>query len=228
LSLSSAQTQRFSRQIALPEVGAAGQARLLESAVALVRPAADGSPAAELAAEYLLAAGVGRVQAVLPAPSDVGGAHWLDALRGFQAVARFRFDDDALLRATVRLGLPVVFGRAVPDQIEVVSFRRHGPCPHVVLDVPPRSQSAAEPAATTPLVAGLVATELLGILLDPKGGPRARILRLPLAGADQARPPQASDIPWAPECFICGGQSQEAAFGGQAGAETARKTGSET
>jgi hypothetical protein len=64
-------------------------------------------------------------------------------------------------------------------------------------------------------VAGLVATELLGILLEPSGGPRARVLRLPLAGGERARPPQASDIPWAPECFICGGQSQEAAFGGE-------------
>jgi hypothetical protein len=214
LTLSSAQTRRFSRQIALPEVGPAGQSRLRASAVALVRAAGDRSAAGDLTREYLLAAGVGQVQVVAPPETD-GSAGWLDVLQGFQAVARLRFDDDPLLRSAVRLGLPVVFGRAVPDQIEVVSFRRHGPCPHVVLDVPARPQSAADDAGSAPLVAGLVATEVLGILLEPAAGPRARILRLPLAGGERARPPQASDIPWAPECFICGGQSQEAAFGGE-------------
>jgi hypothetical protein len=213
MSLSLEQTRRFSRQIALAEVGVAGQSRLAAARVVLVRPGAGADPGGDVAAEYLAAAGVGRVDR-LTAPAE-GGEAWVTALTGSDAVIRFSFDDDALLRATVRLGLPAIFGRAQNDQVEVLSFRRQGPCPHVALDVPVRSAGAPREAGAAAALAGtLVAAELLGILVDPPAGPRARLLRLALAGSDQARPPQVSELPWAPECFICGGQSQEAAFTG--------------
>ncbi len=214
MSLSLEQTRRFARQIALPEVGPGGQLRLAEAGVALVRAAPDRDPSGDVAAEYLAAAGVGRI--VPLAPPAEGGEAWVAALAGFTAVVRFGFEDDALLRAAVRRGLPAIFARALTDQVDVLSFRRHGPCPHVALDVPVRSATGpgAEAGAGASVAGTLVATELLGILVAPEAGPRARLLRLSLAGGDRARPPQASEMPWAPECFICGGQSQEAAFTG--------------
>jgi hypothetical protein len=211
MSLSLEETRRFARQIALPEVGVEGQARLAAGRVALVRPAGGVDPAGDVAAEYLAAAGVGRVDRLDP-PRE-GGAAWVTALTGAGAVVRFSFDDDALLRAAVRLGIPAIFGRAQSDQVDLLSFRRQGPCPHVALDVPTRSAVPPREAGAAASVAGtLVAAELLGILLAPQEGPRARLLRLPLAGGDPERAPQFSELPWAPECFICGGQSQEAAF----------------
>jgi hypothetical protein len=216
LSLSLEQTRRFARQIALPEVGVDGQNRIAAAAVGLVS-AQDADPAGEIAAEYLTAAGTGRVERL--APPAGGGEAWVAALAGLDAVIRLSFEDDALLRATVRRGLPVVFGRALAEQVDVLSFRRQGPCPHVALEIPVRAAAAREPgsAALAPFLGALVATEVLGILVAPQQGPRARLLRLPLAGGEQARPPQVSELPWAPECFICGGQSQEAAFTGVRG-----------
>jgi len=51
------QTERYARQLRLPEVGARGQERLLAGAVAI----SGNGPAAEEAALYLCAAGVGRL-----------------------------------------------------------------------------------------------------------------------------------------------------------------------
>jgi len=56
-SLDGAQLQRFARQVVLPEVGEAGQARLGATHVRLL----GEGPAAASARTYLLAAGVGRV-----------------------------------------------------------------------------------------------------------------------------------------------------------------------
>jgi hypothetical protein len=57
MALSERQVDRFSRQIILPEVGGNGQERLLASAAAVVGTGA----LAEYTAEYLAAAGVGRL-----------------------------------------------------------------------------------------------------------------------------------------------------------------------
>ena len=55
--LSKAQQQRYSRHLLIPEVGSAGQARLLESKALLIGAGGLGSPAAL----YLAAAGVGTI-----------------------------------------------------------------------------------------------------------------------------------------------------------------------
>lgn len=55
--LSNEQKQRYSRHLLIPEVGAAGQTRLLESKVLLIGAGGLGSPAAL----YLAAAGVGTI-----------------------------------------------------------------------------------------------------------------------------------------------------------------------
>jgi molybdopterin/thiamine biosynthesis adenylyltransferase/rhodanese-related sulfurtransferase len=55
--LSKAQQQRYSRHLLIPEVGTAGQAKLLESKVLLIGAGGLGSPAAL----YLAAAGVGTI-----------------------------------------------------------------------------------------------------------------------------------------------------------------------
>ena len=55
--LSQAQKQRYSRHLLIPEVGSAGQAKLLESRVLLIGAGGLGSPAAL----YLAAAGVGTI-----------------------------------------------------------------------------------------------------------------------------------------------------------------------
>jgi hypothetical protein len=227
LSLSLEQTQRYARQIALPEIGVAGQVRLAESTIALVpggsasdsepdvRPAPVADPAGDMAALLLAAAGVGRIVRI---PPPGGGAEaWLPALRGSSAVMRFSFEDDPLLRAAVRLGLPAVFGRARVDRVDVVSFRRHGPCPHLPVDLPTRGAAGTDvhPGAAVAVIAALVATELVGILAAPGTGPRARLLRLRLGPGGDGEPPLASEIPWAPECFICGGKSQEALLTGE-------------
>ena len=58
--LTDAQRERYSRHILLPEVGEAGQARLLQSKVLLLGAGGLGSPAAL----YLAAAGVGTLGVV--------------------------------------------------------------------------------------------------------------------------------------------------------------------
>ena len=195
------QTRLYARQVALPEIGVDGQARLAGAAVALV----GSGNAVAAATEHLKAAGVGRVVSLAPPASGPG---WLQALSGVQAVARFSFDDDALLRACVRLGLPVVFGRAREEGIDLLSLRRHGPCPHQTLDIPARAAAEAPVSPAGPLLGMLAASELIWILIGTEEEPRARLLRLSLAGGE----PQAAEIPWAPECFVCGGRGQEANF----------------
>ncbi|MEO5378550.1 MAG: HesA/MoeB/ThiF family protein [Magnetococcus sp. DMHC-6] len=57
LTLTSEQTQRYSRQLILPEVGEAGQLRLLQSSVVIVGAGGLGGPAAL----FLAGCGVGRL-----------------------------------------------------------------------------------------------------------------------------------------------------------------------
>jgi len=231
MALSVAAATRFARQLALPALGPAGQERLAAARVAIV----GGGLAAETAARYLAAAGVGTLrvlggdprgtwnEALRGSNPDVtlerddqpeDGAAWVAELSDVDLVVRAGFDDDAMLSAAIRLGVPVIVMRAHLDGhaegADVVSFRRHGPCPHTPLDVPSRAATTGSdgPAA---VVAGTVAAAealwVLGAEGDP-AQPRARHLRLPLDGGDAV----AEEIPWTPECFTCGGSGTEMSF----------------
>jgi hypothetical protein len=211
--------RRFSRQIALPDLGSEGQERLLAAEVAL----AGGDLGLETAARYLAGAGISRFrilgdsEAVARAAEEGGarvqrlawpgdGAGWLAALDGCTLALRSGLDDDALLRAAVRLGIPLLVTRAGPEGVDLLSFRRQGPCPHASLDVPvrPASPGSDDPAAA--VVAGtLAAAEAAWRIARPDEPPRARHLRLPAAGA-----PLTQELPWTPECFLCGGSGREA------------------
>ena len=57
MALSDVQIERFSRQIILPQIGGAGQQRLLDASVAL----GGRGPTLEIAALYLAGSGVGRI-----------------------------------------------------------------------------------------------------------------------------------------------------------------------
>jgi hypothetical protein len=207
--LSLPEAQRYARQIALPEVGAAGQLRLREAA-ALVVAGPEAKLAAGVAADYLRAAGVTAVDEVAPPAAPEA---WLALLRGRSLVVRIGFDDDALLRAAVRLGVPLVVARVGPAAIDLVAFRRHGPCPHADLAIPARPAGAAPgdgpgDGAAAVLAGTLAAAEALWALLAPEDPPRARLTRLPLEGAA----PLVHELPWAPECFLCGGRNPEASL----------------
>lgn len=222
--MNAAAVQRFARQIALPEVGPDGQERLLAARVAVV----GGDLAAATAAHYLAAAGVGRLRllggdershdgdlrasnpdltiehAGLPAAGD----EWLAALADLDAVLRSDFDDDPMLRAAVRRGVPVVAARGRDEGVELISFRRNGPCPHAPLDVPSQRSAPASDGAAAVVAGTLAAAEILHVLLGIGGEAPARHLSLPLDG----RPPRAQEIPWSPACFACGGQGSEMSF----------------
>jgi hypothetical protein len=197
-----AQTRRYARQIALPEVGLAGQERLCAARVVVV----GDDLAARTAAEYLAGAGVGRVEArAVPATAE----GWAAAFDGVALAVRSGFEDDAMLGAAVRAALPVIVMRGRNARVDVLALRRHGPCPHARLDVPalaPEQGSEDGPGAV--LAGTIAAAEALWLLIDPAAGPRARHLRLPLDGG----PPIAQEIPWSPECFLCGGAAREASF----------------
>src|SRR5580698_8612665 len=103
--LTDAQRERYSRHILLPEVGEAGQARLLKSKVLLLGAGGLGSPAAL----YLAAAGVGTLGIV---DADVVDASNLQR---------------QILHATSRVGMPKVesAAKAISDlnpDVKVVKF----------------------------------------------------------------------------------------------------------
>jgi len=231
--------QRYVRQIALPEIGPDGQQRINDATVALAAARKDdvnGDLLAEVAARYLAAAGVGRLRVIggdradQPAfaaalrasnpdvivearawPAD--GDAWLAALEGAELVVRAGFDDDPMLRATVRLGIPAVLLRALDDRVEMLAVREQGPCPHVDLAIPPRRAEGDSAGATAVVAATLGASEALWMLVRHSGAsarrPRknapARLLSLALDG----NAPRVQEIPWTPECFACGGGSVE-------------------
>jgi adenylyltransferase/sulfurtransferase len=222
--------QRYARQIALPEIGPDGQQRLGAAAVAIIssaHAASGGDLTAETAARYLAAAGVGRLRLVggdvawddslrgsnpdlviehCPVPADGDG--WLAALEGLGAVLRSGFDDDAMLRAAVRRGIPVVAVRGREEAVDLISFRHNGPCPHAPLEVPAQPAAPSSSGAAAIVAGTLAATELLHTLLGNGGDAPARHLRLPLDGG----PPRAQPIPWSPACFACGGHGTEMSF----------------
>src|SRR5258705_8956480 len=69
--LTAEQKQRYSRHLLIPEVGSAGQARLLGSKALFIRAGGLGSPAAP----YLAAAGVGAIRIPDFATLDLSNLH---------------------------------------------------------------------------------------------------------------------------------------------------------
>jgi hypothetical protein len=134
----------------------------------------------------LTAAGVGQVIARAVPPAD--GNTWLEALAGIDLVVRAGFDDDAMLGAAKRLGLPVIVARATPAQVDIISFPRHAPMPDASLEVPPQTAQASAPGPADVVAGTLAAAEAL-VRLARVDGPlemghigRIRHLRLPLDG----------------------------------------------
>jgi hypothetical protein len=242
--------QRYLRQIALPEIGPDGQARIAAAVVAVAAEAED-DVTAEVVARYLAAGGVGTLRligggdaiaaatfeanlrasnpdAVIQArawPAD--GDAWVAALEGADLVVRAGFDDDPMLRAAVRLGIPAVLLRAVDDRVELLALREQGPCPHVDLAIAPRRAQRAPAGASAVVAATLGAAEALLLLVRrpredrsratdatatraPRVNARARHLVLPLSpSGDGGGAPRVQEIPWSPECFACGGGAVE-------------------
>jgi adenylyltransferase/sulfurtransferase len=236
--------QRYLRQIALPEIGPDGQQRINDATVAIAAERMDGvngDLSAEVVARYLAAAGVGRLRliggdgayepafaaALRGSNPDVaieatawprGGDGWLAALDGADLVVRAGFDDDPMLRATVRLGIPVVLLRALDDRVEMLAVREQGPCPHVDLAIPPRCAEGASAGASSAVAGTLGASEALWLLVrhdgarDRSGRPRrknAPARHLSLSLRPEGGAPLVQEIPWTPECFACGGGSVE-------------------
>ncbi len=168
----------------LPEIGPEGQQRSNEATVAIAAPA-DDDLVAEVASRYLAAAGVGTLRligagepafaaALRASNPDVAiEAHawptdsdaWVATLDGSDLVVRAGFDDDPMLRATVRLGIPAVLLRALADRVEMLSLREQGPCPHVDLAIPPRRAEGVTNGATAVVAATVGASEALWSLV---------------------------------------------------------------
>jgi hypothetical protein len=155
--------------------------------------------------------------------ADESGLAWLEAIAGATVVVRSGFDDDPMLPAAVRAGVPVVVMRGREDGIDVVSFRRHGPCPHRPLDVPEKSALPPEDGAPAVVAAHLAAAEVLILLAGAAvGAGRARHVSIPASGGAHSgvggehqngrEVPRSVEIPWSPECFACGGSGTEMAF----------------
>jgi len=178
---------RYARQIALPEVGPDGQARICAARVAVV----GSDLAAETATLYLRAAGVTDL---FPLPLGEGqgegasSSAWRRLLPNLDLIIRSGFDDTPLDAEIARLGLPVIAVRATPDAVDMVSFSGRVPSPDARADVP--VQAAATPAANdaTAVLAGtLAAAEALQVIVREAAGafsPSIRHVRLPLDGRE--------------------------------------------
>jgi hypothetical protein len=173
---------RYARQIALPEVGPDGQARICAARVAVV----GTDLAAETATMYLRAAGVASVSP-LPAAQGEGADvdRWTALLTDVDLVVRSGFDDDAMAGAAARLGLPVIVVRAQRDGVDLVAFARRPPAPGATIAAPVAAAAPPVDGPAAVLAGTLAAAEALHVLAglrDP--APKIRHLRLPIDGRD--------------------------------------------
>jgi hypothetical protein len=172
---------RYARQIALPEIGPEGQARICAARVAVV----GADVTAETAAIYLRAAGVGQV---FEATAILDDPRLKNTASNFDLIVRSGFDDAPIDGVAARLGLPAIFVRATGDAVDLVVFSGRVPSPDARADVP--FQAAETPAANdaSAVVAGtLAAAEALQMIVRDASGPftpSIRHLRLPLDGRD--------------------------------------------
>ena len=166
---------RHARQIALPEVGPEGQARIAAARVAVI----GADRAAETAALYLRAAGVGEVFEATALLNDASN---------FDLVIRSGFDDVPMDAVAARLGLPAIFVRATPEAVDLVAFSGRAPSSEARPEVPFQA-AATEPAndASAVLAGTLAAAEALHAIVREASGPftpSIRHLRLPLDGRE--------------------------------------------
>jgi hypothetical protein len=175
----------------------------------------------ETATRYLAAAGVRRFRAI--ARQGEREPDWRTGLTGASVVLTSTFEAEGMLRWAVALGVPAVLMRSHPRVVDLVAFRRHGPCPHLdagTVTRSPLSGGAAVPAhrdGVSAVIGGtLAACEILWILARPGAGPRARHLRVPMT-SDRNEDPLMQEIPWSPECFACGGTAPEPTSTGPTG-----------
>jgi len=188
--MDSAAALRYGRQIALPDVGPDGQERILRARVLIV----GDDRAAETAALYLRAAGVGMVTLAHDLPRD--GEGWLALLTDVTVVVRSGFDDDALAGAAARHGIPVVVVRASFSALDMVSFPKRPPAPDAPFAASIPALTPTDRGAPAVLAGTLAAAEALHAIIraEGRGDGRAeargdaplpiRHLRLPLDGGE--------------------------------------------
>lgn len=239
--------ERYARQLRLPEVGEAGQARLAAARVALIGAGGLGAPAAL----YLAAAGVGTLtlidddrversnlhRQVIHADARVGMAKTESARMALQALnPRVRVEtreerlraanvetllgghdlviDGAdnfptrylLAAASVRLGLPLVYGavQRFEGQVSVFDPRRaDSPCYRCLFPEPPSAAEApncseAGVLGVLPGIIGLLqASEALKLILGVGEPLVGRLLAFDALGANfrELRLPRDADCP---------------------------------
>jgi hypothetical protein len=166
---------RYARHVALPEIGPEGQARISAACVAVV----GNDLAAEIAATYLRAAGVGQV---------VTGEEGPHGLSDVDLVVRSGFDDKPMDAEVARLGLPVIAVRATSDAVDMLSFSGRTPSPGARALIPfKRAWTPNVDDASAVLAGTLAAAEALHTIVRESSGPFApekRHLRLPLDGRE--------------------------------------------
>ena len=98
-------------------------------------------------------------------------------------------------------------------------WRRHGPCRHQDLALPERTASSGGGPVSGPaavVAAHIASAEALAIIAGAATGEaRARHVRVQFGAAPgdaDASVTRATDIPWTPECFACGGTGSEMTF----------------
>jgi hypothetical protein len=176
---------RHARQIALPEVGPEGQARIAAARVAVI----GADRAAETAALYLRAAGVGQVFEASGLFNDARmGEAFKNTVVNFDLVIRSGFDDAPMDAVAARLGLPAIFVRATPEAVDLVAFSGRVPSSEARADVPFQAASTTPADDASAVLAGtLAAAEALHAIVREASGPftpSIRHLRLPLDGRE--------------------------------------------
>lgn len=166
------QARRYSRHVALAELGPEGQTRILNSVVALV-VGNDDDLALQTAALYLCCSGVRQFRVLVSSnqnapewlaaleeqmpevgfvriPVGPAGSQWAAALEGCAVALRASFADDSFVDACRRRGIAAVVARVVSDedglpaQLDLLSLRpAANTLPSPVPSVPPSPPAPA-------------------------------------------------------------------------------------
>jgi adenylyltransferase/sulfurtransferase len=202
VTLDPARLERYARQLVIPAIGHAGQARLGEARVRVVGASATAAPGIL----YLVLAGVGTLQVDDPelvAPSDAG--HWLFppatvgqprervVVEALQPRSRFvrvePYADGAAPTATI------VFASSAAQAVAAADRARRAAIPHVVVEADGEGGSVVAvpvgapcfacaralgsagrpPVAATGALAALGAQELILLLADPASAVGRRV-----------------------------------------------------